>query len=131
MYLSIFRYWLNCMLPPKHIHNAICEDLQAATWAKDLDMDPDELGCETKFRRWMKEGAQYGSRITKLGLSILPWHEHCKAIRARWMLRYLDATRGDYKYVLDCWFARYPEGRSAVFSTMPTLDLTKSITFAM
>lgn len=41
------------MLPPDHIHNAIKEDMQAFTWATDLDMDPDEVGNDTKFRRWM------------------------------------------------------------------------------
>ena len=129
MYLSLFRYWLNCMLPPTHIHEAIKTDLQAFTWAKDLDMDPDEVGCATKFRRWMKEGAQYGSRTVQPGLGILPWDEHCKAIRTRWIFRYLDASRGDYKQVLDCWFARLREGRSAVFSTIPTHELTKSTTY--
>ena len=90
-------------------------------------MDPDEIGTTTKFRRWMKEGAQYGNRTLQLGLGILPWDEHCKAIRARWILRYLDATQGDYKQVLDSWFARYQEGRSSVFSTSPHMNLPNQL----
>eukprot|EP00966_Prymnesium_polylepis_P034322 797224-Prymnesium_polylepis.1 len=129
MYPSRYRYWHQCMLPPKHIHDAIEQDVQAFTWAKDLQLDPDEVGCSQKFRRWMSKGAQYGSRVTALGLGLLPWTKHCAALRARWIFRYLDATQGDYKHLLDQWFARHPEGRSLIFSKLPTKELTKSITY--
>jgi hypothetical protein len=77
----------------------------------------------------MKGGAQYGNRRLDLGLGSLPWDEHCKAIRARWIFRYLDATRSEFKYVLDAWFARTGLGRAAVFSTVPIESLTKSTTY--
>jgi hypothetical protein len=129
MYLSIFRYWTQCMLPPKHITEAINSDVQAFTWAKDPDLNPDEQGTEAKFRRWMKGVSQYGNRVKKLGLGVFPWTNHARAIRARWITRYLDPTAGDYKFILDAWFARYHEGRGAVATTMPTKDLTKSLTY--
>ena len=129
MYLSIFRYWTQCMLPPKHLTEAIISDVQAFTWAKDPDLDPDEQGTEAKFRRWMKASAQYGNRVKKIGLGVFPWANHVRAIRARWITRYLDTTEGDYKYILDLWFARYYEGRGAVATTMPVKDLTKSLTY--
>jgi hypothetical protein len=129
MYLSRFRYWYQCMLPPQYIQDAIDSDLQAFTWAKNLEMDPNEIGCSAKFRRWMQSGAQYSSRILTLGLGLLPWNEHCTALRARWIFRYLDATCGDYKHLLDQWFAREPEGRSLVFSTYPANLLTKSLSY--
>ena len=117
------------MLPPKHLTEAIISDVQAFTWAKDPDLDPDEQGTEAKFRRWMKASAQYGNRVKKIGLGVFPWANHVRAIRARWITRYLDTTEGDYKYILDLWFARYYEGRGAVATTMPVKDLTKSLTY--
>ena len=96
------------MLPRQYIQDAINADVQAFTWAKDLDMDPDEIGCTAKFRRWMRSGAQYGSRTLSLGLGLIPWQEHCTALRARWIFRYLDPSNGDYKHLLDQWFAREP-----------------------
>ena len=77
------------MLPPRYILDAIDSDLQAFTWARDLNMDPNESGCSAEFRRWMRSGAQYASRTASLGLGMMPWHHHCAALRARWIFRYL------------------------------------------
>ena len=44
------------------------------------------------------------------------------------LLGYLNGTRDTYKQVLDCWFARHPEGRGAIMSTMPVKMLLKSTT---
>ena len=60
---------------------------------------------------------------------MMPWHHHCTALRARWIFRYLDPTNGDYKHLLDQWFAREPEGRSLIFSTYPINMLTKSLSY--
>ena len=71
------------MLPPKYITEAIISDVQAFTWAKDPDLDPDEQGTEARFRRWMKVAAQYGNRLKNIGLGVFPWTNHSRAIRAR------------------------------------------------
>ena len=128
MYLSRFRYWAQCMYLPDHINDAIIEDTQALIWAKDAEFDPDDYGSRARYRRWMKNQAQYGNRVQELGLGVMPWREHIKAIRVRWLFRYLDATRGTYKVLLDQWFARYHEGRGAILTTIDVKDLTKSVT---
>ena len=128
MVLSRFRYPAQCMDVPPHINQAIAEDTQALIWAKEVEFNPDELGTNTKFRRWMRDRAQYGNRIESLGLGILDWQEHLKGLRTRWLFRYLDATRGLYKQVLDAWFSRYHEGRGAILTTIPIRDLCKSTT---
>ena len=129
MYASKFRHWYQCLLPPDEIHQGIIQDLQAFIWSKEYQADPEEVGASCVYTRWMKGGAQYGNRRLDLGLGSLPWDEHCKAIRARWIFRYLDATRSEFKYVLDAWFARTGLGRAAVFSTVPIESLTKSTTY--
>ena len=91
------------MLPPDYITDSIDSDLQAYTWSKHLTVDPEEFGTAARFRRWMKKGAQYGSRIKQLGLGVFPWHHHAKSLRARWIFRYLDPSTGDYKFLLDQW----------------------------
>ena len=44
MYASKFRYWYQCMLPPDKIHQGISQDIQAFTWAKEYQAEPDEIG---------------------------------------------------------------------------------------
>jgi len=128
MYLSRFRYWLQCMAIPDYINDALVADTQALIWSKTFDFDADEVGTHGKYRRWMKDQAQYGNRVRDLGLSVIDWKAHVLGIRSRWIFRYLDPTRGEYKLVLDQWFARFPEGRGAVLTTMNTNDLTKATT---
>ena len=129
MFFSRFRYWGQCMVIPEYINTAIIEDSQALIWVKRPEFDPDEIGTSAKFRRWMKNQAQYGTRVLDLGLGILDWTSHVKALRCRWLFRYCDATRGQYKEVLDQWFARYHEGRGTMFTTLKESELTKSLTY--
>ena len=126
MYLSRFRYWGLCMVTPDTIVEATVADTQALIWSKHVEFDPDELGTDCQFRRWMKSTAQYGSRTLDLGLSVMDWKSHLKALRCKSILNYINAKQGDYKKVLDCWFARLAEGRSAVLCADPT-SLTKAI----
>ena len=64
----------------------------------------------------MKENAQWGDRKTQLGLGVLHWELHLKAIRIHWLAqRYMDGKRGPWKTLLDNWFARSEIGRGALF----------------
>ena len=126
--LSRFRYWVQCMSIPDYINEAIVEDTQALIWAKEADFDAEEMGTRTAFRRWMKKGVQYRPR-KELGLGVLDWPSHVKGLRTIWLFRYLDATCGEYKLILDQWFRRYHEGRGSILTTIPTKDLTKSLTY--
>jgi len=127
MYLSRFRYWAMCMVMPEHIVQATISDTQALIWSKHVEFDPDELGTECQFKRWMKSQSQYGSRSLDLGLSVMGWESHLKALRCKWILNYINPKKGEYKKVLDCWFARLAaEGRSGVLCADPA-SLTKAI----
>ena len=75
----------------------------------------------------MKENAEWGDRKTQLGLGVLHWELHLKAIRIHWLAqRYMDGKRGPWKTLLDNWFARSEIGRGALFDAR-TADCTRAI----
>ena len=116
------------MIIPDEIMNMINNAYQNYIWDNERIVDPETYGDEVKVHRWIKNDAQYNSRVWELGLGVLPWMNHVKAIQIRWLLRYLDATTGEYKVVLDQWLARSSIGKGAIFSTLPIVELTKSTT---
>ena len=124
---SRFRYWAQLMLVPKDVNDAILEDTQALVWNAEHEYDPDVMGALRTSRRWMREGAQYRPK-RELGLGLLHWPSHVKALQSKAMLRYLDATLSEYKPILDVWLARGTMGRGAVCSTAPVRLLLKSAT---
>ena len=124
---SRFRYAAGTIAVPADINQAIEEDVQALIWNKDPTFEADNRGTDRVNKRWLLEAAQTHS-LRQLGIGLLPWRAHLKAMQIKMLLGYLDGTRDAYKQVLDCWFARHPEGRGAILSTMPIKQLTKSTT---
>lgn len=57
------------------------------------------------------------------GVGLLHWPCHSKALAAHVLFQYADGTCQEWKRVLDWWFDRFNEGRGAIFSTIPTVDL--------
>ena len=129
MIFSRFRYGSYCMVMPQEIETAIEEDAQALVWGKDTTFQADERGTVLVGRRFMKKDAQWGNRKTELGVGLMSWCMHVKAIRVHWLAaRYMDATRGPWKQLLDLWLARFPEGKGTIFTTRPVKELIKSTT---
>ena len=124
---SRFRYPADTISIPNDINTDIEADVQALIWNKEARFDADESGSEKVNRRWLIKEAQ-SRKFTELGIGLLPWKQHLKALQVKMLLGYLDGTRDAYKQVLDCWFARHPEGRGAIMSTMPVKMLLKSTT---
>eukprot|EP00962_Isochrysis_galbana_P006068 scaffold1640_cov111-Isochrysis_galbana.AAC.29 len=62
-----------------------------------------------------------------LGIGLLDWNSHIKAMRVKWLLTYLDASVSTWKLILDCWFARTSLGRAAILTSIPAKVLTKSM----
>lgn len=123
MVYSRFRHWAQCMVLPQQLIDALESDTQALIWAKIVQFDADEIGTDKQFRRSMKCQSQYLPRKL-LGLGALDWKAHTAALQIRWMTRYLDASRGQWKQVLDYWFAtRYAEGRGAVYTSIPVIKM--------
>ena len=129
MIVSRYRYWLQSRSPPNWFVEDVDSDIQELVWAKDPTFTAGEAGSENKFKRWMKEGAQCNDRRTGLGIGLLDWPSHVKALQLKWILNYRDGTQGDWKFLLDAWFARtYTEHRGAPFTSIQIKDLTKSTT---
>ena len=126
MIYSRFRYPAQCMSIPKYIMRAIASDVSALLWGRKHDFEPDEFGSVCAARRWMMEGALSMPRRTGLGIGLLPWAEHVKALQAMWVVRYVDPTQGEWKSLLDSWWARFNEGRGAVFTTIDENSLCRS-----
>ena len=123
---SRFRYWAYCMTIPKHVQSWIESDVHAIVWDKNFKPHPDEEGTETRSLPFIKFGAALRPRRL-LGLGLLHWPSHVRAIQAQVMLHYLSGTRSSWKLVLDQWYNRTPEGRGVVFSTTPTKGITRPI----
>ena len=88
------RYWTHVMDMPRAIVEAIESDVQSLVWDKSVTFEPDEFGNpDSKFRRWMKDKAQHGNRRRELGLGVLAWSDHVKAIQTKELLKYRDGTR--------------------------------------
>ena len=124
---SRFRYWIYGLVMPKHVTNWLLNDAYAILWDRNLTILPDDTGTLSSARPFMKEGAALQGRAS-LGVAALHWPSHVKAIQAQIMIHYLNGSRSSWKYVLDEWYARTPEGRGVVFSTTPTPGITTSTT---
>ena len=122
---STFRFYAMALEIPKDIMNAIESDVQAIIWNRDMSFDPEELGTDLDRRPLYKAGVELLPR-RELGLGLLHWPSHVKALQVKVLLRYLDATRGEWKDALDAWLARLPEGRGAILTRYPINTLTRS-----
>ena len=124
---SRFRYYVQTMVMPSHLHHALESTVQALVWNRELDFNPDELSAELTSRRWMRKEAQFRP-VRELGLGLLDWRSHVKALQCKAVLQYLNATRGEYKFVLDHWLSRGSMGRGDICTEIPLKRLTTSAT---
>ena len=125
---SRFRYLAQNLVIPESIMRFLHEDTQALVWNKEVIFDAEEVGTPLVGRRYMLEQVQYLPK-SKLGLGMLHWESHVKALQSIILFRYLDASRGPWKQVLDAWFARCGNlRRGAIMSTCPARDLTRPLT---
>ena len=120
---SIPRYWLQTLAAPRSFHAAVKRSVDRILWTN----------TRTGRRlQWIKhpdiplKGAS--EKDPQLGLGLLDWDNHVKALQSKWILNYLDARQAQWKQVLDAWFCRTNIGRAAVLSTIHTSKLTDGIT---
>ena len=128
MIFSRFRYYAQCMHMSAALTRAIEEDAQALVWEKEVRFDADAVGTQKNFRRFMKDKAQFGNRKTDVGVGLLPWGDHVRSLQINWLLRYIDATGGEWKRLLDHWLSRGHEERGTMFTNIPLEKLTQSTT---
>jgi len=122
---SRFRYPAMAIAVPKTIMAAIDSDVSGLIWNRDHTFDPDALGTDQDRPPLFKAGTEILPKGL-LGLGLLPWEAHVDALSIKILIRYLDASTGDWKLLLDAWLARTPEGRGAILTTYTIGDLTRS-----
>ena len=86
---SQLRYWAQLMVIPEKIMKWIDKDAQALLWNKEIQFEEGERGTEKVNKRFMRQGSEYNSK-QDLGLGLLHWRDHIKAIQARALLNYAD-----------------------------------------
>ena len=74
----------------------------------------------------MKKEAQYLPRKITMGAGVLHWEAHTEAIQIDKLLKYRDASRGQWKNILDMWLDREHSGRGAIFASHRIKDLIQS-----
>jgi hypothetical protein len=129
MIYSVPRYWVQTMAAPASFHKYLEADVFQLLWEREPSFDVEETGTDTTAYKWLKN---HTAPITpkggsSLGIGLLDWASHVKAMQARWLLKYLDASDSTWKKNLDCWFARTSLGRAAVLSSIPMKTLTQSM----
>eukprot|EP00966_Prymnesium_polylepis_P100053 2316708-Prymnesium_polylepis.1 len=77
-------------------------DVQALVWAHVPEFDFDAEGTEFGNRRWVTRGAQFLPH-REVGLAILHWPSHLKALYAAPWPAYPDGAQGNWKLLLDQW----------------------------
>jgi hypothetical protein len=65
--------------------------------------------------------------VPNLGLGLIDWDSHCKAIRVHWILNYLNASQGSWKTVLDAWLARPDMGRASICTSTNSSQLLAAL----
>ena len=116
------RYWLQTLAAPKWFHSRVQRAADTVLWTSPYT---------NRQNKWIKHpqyAVSHGKSATRtMGLGLLDWPSHVKALQAKWILNYLNARKALWKHGLDAWFCRTGLGRGAVLSTIPTKTLTGSI----
>jgi hypothetical protein len=126
---SVPKYCVQTMAAPASVHKYLEADVFQLLWEREPSFDVEETGTDTTAYKWLKNHT--APIIPKggcsLGIGLLDWASHVKAMQARWLLKYLDASDSTWKKILDCWFARTSLGRAAVLSSIPMKTLIQSM----
>ena len=124
------RYWMQVMAAPRWFHDAIESDVRALLWSKDPTFDGDAIGTDKDGQPWIRREAlslrrQIDEHGNGLGLALLDWPNHVRALQTHALLSYLDASQAPWKLVLDQWFARSYLRRGAVLAAVQECDLCR------
>ena len=120
--LSIPRYWVQTLATPQSFHRALKSSVDRVLWTNH------RTGRKLQWIKHpelpLKGDTEEGPH---LGLGLLDWNNHVKALQAKWILNYLDARQAQWKQVLDAWFCRTSLGRAAVLAEVPAHKLIDGI----
>jgi hypothetical protein len=101
-------------------------------WAKEHNFERNEKGSTTSAKPWMCKQAIHNPKKASdhaptFGLGLIDWESHCKALRVKWILNYLNASKGPWKTVLDAWLARPDMGRASICTSTHSSQLLAAL----
>jgi hypothetical protein len=103
---SVPRYWVQTMAAPKWFNKCLEADLYELLRARDPVFDAEDTGTDSRGFQWLKHHTAPLAAIFKggaaLGIGLLDWPNHVKAMQVKWLLKYLDASTSSWKTILDC-----------------------------
>jgi hypothetical protein len=125
MIYSVPRYWVQTMAAPKWFHKYLQADTYELLWERDPKFDVEDIGTDSKAYKWLKhhDCPITPRENTSLGIGLIDWRSHVKAMQVKWLLKYLDAGEISWKIILDCWLARSSLGRAAILSSYKAKEL--------
>jgi ubiquitin len=117
------------MAAPSWFHKYLQADVYELLWEKDPTFDIEDTGTDSNAYKWIKNHtAPTPPRDGAiLGIGLLDWPSHVKAMQVKWLLKYLDASDSTWKTTLDCWFARTSLGRAAILAKINPKILIQSM----
>jgi hypothetical protein len=129
MIYSVPRYWVQTMAAPSWFHNCLQADVYELLWEKDPTFEIEDTGTDSNAYKWIKNHTAPTTPRdgAMLGIGLLDWPSHVKAMQVKWLLKYLDASDSTWKTILDCWFARTSLGRAAILAKINPKILTQSM----
>jgi hypothetical protein len=129
MIYSVPRYWVQTMAAPGWFYKYLQADIYELLWERDPKFDVEDIGTDSKAFKWLKHHdcpiTPRGN--TSLGIGLIDWRSHVKAMQVKWLLKYLDASESSWKIILDCWLARSSRGRAAILSSYKAKELVQSM----
>eukprot|EP00965_Chrysotila_dentata_P171471 5658899-Pleurochrysis_carterae.AAC.1 len=124
---AVMKTWISkAVLIPKEILDYIEEDVHSLIWDRDPSLDEDKLGSSKHGKRYMKNDCQYNHKL-RLGIGLLNFANHLRALQVNWILKYLDSSQAPWKSVLDKWLCRNTRDRGSVLQKIPTQELFKPL----
>jgi hypothetical protein len=126
------RYWVQTMLPPVYLQLQLSQDVKHLVWAKEHNFERSEKGSTTASKAWMCKQAIHNLKkeadhAPNLGLGLIDWGSNCKALRVKWILNYLNASKGPWKTVLGAWLARPDMGRASICTSTHSSPLLAAL----
>jgi hypothetical protein len=107
MIYSVPRYWVQTMAAPECFHKYLQADIYELLWEREPKFDVENIGTDSKACEWLKhhDCSITPRGNTSLGIGLIDWRSHVKALQVKWLLKDVDASESSWKIILDCWLA--------------------------
>ena len=114
-------------MPSELVDNYIASDVKTLIWTSKPEFKAKEKGSHTGAPPWMTKGAAIRPFGDGGGAGVLDWQTHQDALRAHWLVRYIDSTTGHWKLLMDHWIFKNNSGPTDRASSSSVVVLEKTL----